>query len=154
MAALPLAIRTARIDLPRPDLSLRHCVASWLPAVRVPVGRFLPADTELVAVALGRVALVTMPGEPVSALGREIRTSARERWAHVVVAGVSNDYLGYFIRPEDYSTASYVTCAAVYGPRLGPCLTATAGELLRQLPQPGAASTGVAPACDFSTDAR
>jgi len=154
MAALPFAIRTARIGLPSPALSLRHCVARWLPAARVPLGRFLPAETELVAVALGRVAWVTMPGEPVSALGRDIKTAAGDRWAHVVVAGVSNDYLGYFIRPEDDPTASYVTCAAVYGPRLGPCLVATAGELLRQLPQPGAASTGVAPACDFSTDAR
>jgi hypothetical protein len=151
----PFAVRTARVALPEPGVSPRHCVASWLPATRVPLGRFLPAtETELVAVALGRVAWVTMPGEPVTALGREIKDSARDRWAHVIVAGVSNDYLGYFIRPEDDAKTGYVTCAAVYGPRLGACLTATARELLRRLPRPGAAPAGVVPACDFATGAR
>ena len=154
IASQPFAIRTARIGLPSPGLSLRHCVAGWLPAGRVPLGRFLPTETELVAVALGRIAWVTMPGEPVTALGREIKAAAHDRWAHIVVAGVSNDYLGYFVRPEDYARAGYVTCAAVYGPRLGPCLTATAGDLLRRLPEPGASPTGVAPACDFASGAR
>ena len=144
-----LAVRTARIDLPAPAVSLRHCVASWLPAgARLPIGRFLPTRTEIVAVAVGRVAWVTIPGEPVSALGMEVRDAARDRWAHVLVAGVSNDYLGYFVRPEDLAEADYVTCAAAYGPRLGACLTATAGEMLRRLPQAGA-SAGAAPACDF-----
>ena len=154
IAAQPFAIRTARIGLPDPGLSLRHCVAGWLPAARIPLGRLLPTETELVAVALGRIAWVTMPGEPVTALGREIKAAAHDRWAHIVVAGVSNDYLGYFVRPEDYARAGYVTCAAVYGPRLGPCLTATAGDLLRRLPEPGASPTGVAPACDFPSGAR
>ena len=147
----PFAVRTARIDLPAPSVSLRHCVARWLPAeARVPIGGFLPTQSEIVAVALGRVAWVTMPGEPVSALGSDVREAVRDRWAHLVVAGLSNDYLGYFVRPEDYSAVDYVTCAAVYGPRVGPCLASTAAELLRRLPQPGAAGDAV-PACDFTT---
>jgi len=150
----PFVIRKTRVSLPEPALSLRHCVARWLPATRVPLARFLPTDTELVAVALGGVAWVTMPGEPVTALGRAIKAAGREQWTHVVIAGVSNDYLGYFVRPEDYPTPSYVTCAAVYGPRLGPCLTATAVELLRSLPRPGAAPAGTPTACDFTTGGR
>ncbi len=148
--ATPIAARTARVRLPAPAVSLRHCFARWLPSwPRVPIGSFLPTETDLVAVALGRVALVTMPGEPVTALGREIKDAARARWPHVVVAGVSNDYLGYFVRPEDDVQTGYVTCAALYGPRLGPCLVATAQELLRRLPEPGAMTEAVAPACDF-----
>ena len=146
----PLVVRTARVDLPPPTVSLRHCVARWLPAgVRMPIGGFLPTQTEMVAVALGRIAWVTMPGEPVSALGADVRDSAHDRWAHVVVAGLSNDYLGYFVRPEDYDDVDYVTCAAVYGPRVGRCVASTATELLRRLPQPGASSEA-APGCSFT----
>ena len=162
----PLAVRTARVALPGATLSLRHCVARWLPAARIPLGRTLPSETELIAVALGPVAWVTIPGEAVSALGREIRDAVRERWTQVVIAGVSNDYLGYFIRPQDEGRTSYVTCAAVYGARLGPCLAATATELLRQLPPRdanasvgassavGGASNAPVAACDFTTAAR
>ena len=150
MDALPLAARVARVALPAPSLSLRHCTRPWVPHwARLPLGAFLPTETELVAVAVGRLAVVTMPGEPVTALGRGIRDDARARWTPTLVAGVSNDYLGYFVNPEDYERIGYVTCAAVYGPRLGPCLAATATDLLRRLPEPGAMTSGASPACDF-----
>jgi hypothetical protein len=129
-----LTARTARMRLPAPALSLRLCGATWLPAaVRLPLGSFLPEDTELVAVALGRVAWVTVPGELISALGREIKDTARQRWPTVFVAGLSNDYLGYFVRPVDYERPGYVTCAALYGPQLGPCLVEASLTLLEDL---------------------
>jgi hypothetical protein len=147
--AVPFVIRSARVPLPVPALSLKHCVSGWMPSwVRVPLGSFLPDATEMIGVALGRVAWVTMPGEPVSALGREIRSAAGTRWDPVFVAGVSNDYLGYFVRPGDYDRVGYVTCATVYGPRVGRCLAATASDLLRRLPEAGAMTTGVTPECD------
>jgi hypothetical protein len=60
-----LSVRTARVRLPSPALSLRRCVAGWVPAsLRVPLGRFLPEETELSAAALGDLAWVTMPGSP------------------------------------------------------------------------------------------
>jgi hypothetical protein len=133
-ATPPLVVRTARVRLPAPSVSVRHCVARWMPArVRVPLGRFLPDETELVAVSLGRAAWVTMPGEPVTALGREIKDAARQRWPHAFVAGLSNDYLGYFVRPDDYTRTGYVTCAAVYGPQAGTCLIDAALTLLDDL---------------------
>jgi hypothetical protein len=51
----------------------------------------------------------------------------------VFVAGVSNDYLGYFLTAEDYGRASYVACSSLYGPEAGPRLARTASRLLRQL---------------------
>jgi hypothetical protein len=150
IVAAPFAVRTARIDLPSPALPIRQCVGAWVPSsARVPLGLFLPAHTEMIAVALGRVAWVTMPGEPVSALGATLRAAAGERWAHVLIAGVSNDYLGYFVRSEDYGVVDYVTCAALYGPQLSRCLTATAADLLHRLPKPGTADART-PACEFA----
>jgi hypothetical protein len=129
-----LVVRSARVRLPSPSVSLRHCVAGWVPdAVRLPLGRFLPDDTEMVAGALGPVAWLTMPGEPTTALGREVKTTARRRWRHAFVASLSNDYLGYFVRPEDWARPGYVTCAAVYGPHVGPSLVETGITLLGSL---------------------
>jgi hypothetical protein len=134
VSATSLTARTTRVRLPSPALSLRQCTGWWMPAfARLPLGRVLPDDTELVAVALGRVAWVTMPGEPVSALGRQIKATARQRWPYAFVAGVSNDYLGYFVRPDDFPKPGYVTCAALYGPQIGPCLVDASLTLLEDL---------------------
>jgi hypothetical protein len=129
-----LVVRSARVRLPPPALSLRHCVARWIPgALRVPLASFMADDTEMIAGALGPLAWLTMPGEPVTSLGREVKDTARRRWRHALVAGVTNDYLGYFVRPADYGRPSYVTCAAVYGPDVGPCLVETGVALLDSL---------------------
>jgi hypothetical protein len=98
------------------------------------MGSLLPDATELVAVALGRVAWVTSPGEPVTALGREIKDTARQRWTYPFVAGLSNDYVGYFVRPDDYARRTgYITCAALYGPQVGDCLVDASLTLLEDL---------------------
>ena len=49
------------------------------------------------------------------------------------VAGVSNDYLGYFLTTEDYDRTAYVACASLYGPEGGTRLTRAASELLQEL---------------------
>jgi neutral ceramidase len=156
--ATPLVLRTTRVRLPGPAFSLRHCAARWVPAsARVPLGSFLPEDTELVAGALGRLAWVTMPGEPVTALGRAIKDTARQRWKHALVAGLSNDYLGYFVRPDDYGRPGYVTCAAIYGPQLGECLVdaslALLDDLARDAPKLRRTVSTPSP-CDFAAGAR
>jgi hypothetical protein len=154
----PLAVRTTRVRLPSPAMSFRHCVGGWMPAaMRLPLDRFLPEDTELVAAALGGLAWVTMPGEPVSALGRAIKEHARQRWPHVMVAGLSNDYLGYFVRESDYARTAYVTCAAVYGPQVGACLVDSGLTLLVGLgpePRPSRPAGRMPAPCDFSAGAR
>jgi neutral ceramidase len=154
----PLVARTSRVPLPAPALSVRRCTARWVPeAVRVPLGPLLPADTELVAVAMGRLAWVTMPGEPITALGRAIKEVARQRWPHAFVAGLSNDYLGYFVRPEDYARPGYVTCAAIYGAKLGPCLVDSALTLLEGLGPEATRLRRAQPmpeSCDFGRGAR
>jgi neutral ceramidase len=148
-----LAIRRARVALPPPRLSVRNCAGRWVPAsVAVPLGRALPPDAELTAVALGSTAWVTMPGELQAALGLEIKREARALFKHAFVAGVSNDYLGYFVTAEDYGRPGYVTCATVYGPRAGECLATTAIELLRGLSGQSRPVTPQARACDEASD--
>ena len=97
-------------------------------------------------------AWVTIPGELQAALGLEIKREARALFRHAYVAGVSNDYLGYFVTAEDYSRPAYVTCATVYGPRAGECLATTAAELLRGLAGQSRPATTGARACDGASD--
>jgi neutral ceramidase len=143
--ATPPVVARERVSLGAAALTLRHCVADWIPdGVRVPLGRAFPTDAMLVAVRAGDTAWVTMPGELQSALGLRIKQAARGRVAAPFVAGLSNDYLGYFVRREDWGRVSYVTCASLYGAGAGERLADTAARLLdgvtRRASGPGAAA--------------
>jgi hypothetical protein len=130
----PLRARTARIELPAPRLSLRHCLAGWIPAaLRVPLDGAFPTSTTLTAVALGDVAWVALPGEPVTALGLRIKREGRVLFRQVGVAGVSNDYIGYLVTPADWGRSGYVTCASLYAADTGERVVERAVALLREL---------------------
>lgn len=143
--AVTPAAKTTRAALPAPALSLRNCLTAWLPrALRVPLGFALADSVELTAVALGDTVVVTVPGELQGRLGETLKRAASPRWPHAMVAGLSNDYVGYFVTARDYDRTVYVTCAALYGREGGERLTAAAVDLLRSLdestrPAPGKA---------------
>jgi neutral ceramidase len=128
------AIASVRVELPAPALSLTNCVGRWVPrALAVPLDGVFPRDATLVAIAVGDAAWVTFPGELQSALGRQIKRAAAPRWPHAFVAGVSNDYLGYFVDSAAWARPAYVACASLYGPRAGDRLVEAASGLLRAL---------------------
>jgi hypothetical protein len=130
----PLIVRRSRVDLGRPSLPLRSCLGRWVPrALRLPLGRYLPREAELVAGALGGAAWVTVPGELQSGLGLAIKRSAASRGWRGFVAGVSNDYLGYFLAAAETERVAYVACANLYGGEAGTRLTAAATTLLDEL---------------------
>lgn len=129
-----LASRSIRVELGSPRLALRGCLGRWVPqALALPLDGLLPADAELVAVAAGPAAWVTVPGEMQSALGESIKRATRPPWRHVFVAGLTNDYLGYFLAPPAAAGSSYVACANLYGPQAGERLASAAVGLLRAL---------------------
>ena len=129
-----LSVGSTRVPLPAPRLAVRSCAGGIVPRWLVlPLDGLLPRDAELVAGALGDTAWVTMPGELQSSLGRIIKQGATPPWQQAFVAGLSNDYLGYFLTPADYGRVTYVACASVYGPETGDRLTAAAVTLLKSL---------------------
>ena len=73
-------------------------------------------DATLTAVAVGDTAWVAFPGELQTALGREIKAAGQGRFRYTAVAGLTNDYLGYFLTPVDAEYPRYVSCANLYGP--------------------------------------
>jgi hypothetical protein len=141
-APATLALATERVTLPSPYLSLRNCSASWIPGwLRAPLGAILPVDAEVIAARLGDVAWVSMPGELQSELGQAVKGAGRPAIPRVFVAGLSNDYLGYFLTPTDYRRTTYVACATLYGPHAGQRLAEAAGRLIRSLGGPGRDAT-------------
>jgi hypothetical protein len=126
-------IVSTTVTLPAPRLSLRNCVGGWVPrAITIPASSVLPRDATLTAVRIGQASWVTVPGELQSALGVRIRTSARSR-QRPFIAGLTNDYLGYFAAADVYDHVGYVTCASLYGADGGERLAEAAAMLLERL---------------------
>jgi hypothetical protein len=129
-----LRARTVLVDLPSPRLSLRHCVGRFMPGgLTIPLDGALPSTTTLTAVALGDTAWVALPGEPVTALGLRIKAEGRRLFRRVLLAGVSNDYVGYLVTPADWGTPAYVTCSSFYAADTGERIAERAIALVREL---------------------
>ncbi len=144
-------VRTTRVRLAPARLSLRHCLEGWAPGfVTIPLGDTFPQAADLIALSVGRVAWVVVPGELQTVLGEAIKKEGRALFGRAFVAGLSNDYLGYFVTAADYDRPHYVTCAAVFGRDAGDCLADAAVGLLYELrgrPRP-ATPAGEPSACE------
>ena len=129
-----LAAVADRVALPSPALALGNCLGGWLPRwVRVGLSSALPTSAEMVAVTVGQSGWVTIPGELETRLGLEIKAARPSALAQVFVAGLSNDYLGYFLTPQAFGRPSYISCASLYGERGGEIMSSAAISLLRRV---------------------
>ncbi len=132
--ASPIRAVTERFSLPPPRLSLRNCLGRWVPGwLTVGMGWAFPAQSEMVGVAVGDSAWVTIPGELQTRLGQTVKAEGRRLFRHVFVVGLSNDYRGYFLTPEEYRRPGYIACASLYGESGGRVVTERAVETLRKL---------------------
>jgi neutral/alkaline ceramidase-like enzyme len=131
-----LQIATEHVVLPSPTLSLRNCLDGWAPGwMTIGLQGPLPSSTEVIAVRIGQTGWVTIPGELETRLGLEIKARTGEWFSQVLIAGLSNDYLGYFLVPADYRRPSYIACGSLYGERGGEILRDSALNALRRLGQ-------------------
>jgi len=63
---------------------------------------------DLTAWRIGALAVVTIPGEPVVTIGRDIEAAILEgRPAHALVVGYANGYASYLVTPEDEPFGGY-----------------------------------------------
>ena len=156
-AATPIAspllqVGRATVTLPPARLSVRNCLRGWAPrGLTLPLEWVFPRETVLTAVAIAETGWVTFPGELQTSLGRGIKETAGLR--HTLVAGLSNDYLGYFVGAADYERPTYVSCGSVYGPEAGGCLAQAAAGLLGTVARGGDAADARV-ACDREGDSR
>ncbi|PWU17374.1 MAG: hypothetical protein C5B48_16040, partial [Candidatus Rokuibacteriota bacterium] len=136
-----LDVTQSVIALPSATVAIRNCLGGWAPAwMTLGVAEAFPSSAEVMAFEVGRTAWVAIPGELETRLGLDIKESGRARFSHVFVAGVSNDYLGYFLLPRHYRQPGYISCASLYGERGGEILRDAAIAALRRLPAAETAS--------------
>jgi len=129
-----LKIASQPVVLPSPAVALGNCLAGLVPAsMSIGLSEALPSATEVIALEIGRTAWVTIPGELETRLGEDIKASGRSRFSHVFIAGVTNDYLGYFLVSAHYRKPSYIACASLYGERGGEIMRDGAMAALRRL---------------------
>lgn len=132
--AAPLRVLSERLSLPRPRLSLRNCLGRWVPGwLTVGIGWVFPTESEMVGLAVGESAWVTIPGELQTGLGQTVKAEGRRLFRHAFVMGLSNDYRGYFLAPAEYGRPSYIACASLYGETGGRVVAERAMEILRKL---------------------
>jgi len=70
-----------------------------------------PARTEVMAVKLGDLVVLAMPGEPFVEIGLDLQNTKPASRTRVRAIGYANDYPGYVLRPEDYKENRYETTA-------------------------------------------
>ncbi len=129
-----LSAVSERFRLPPPRLSLRNCLGRWVPGwLTVGVGWGFPSESEMVGVAVGASAWVTIPGELQTRLGQAVKAEGRRLFGHAFIVGISNDYAGYFLTAEEYARPSYIACASLYGDAGGRLVAARATEIFRTL---------------------
>jgi hypothetical protein len=129
-----VALARERVDLPRPFLSARNCLGQWVPAqASIPLAGLFPRAVELLAIDLGDAVAVTVPGELQTALGLRIKAAGHGRGRTVVVAGLSNGYIGYLLDSTAYERIGYTACNSLYGPQGGEHLATAAARLMGQV---------------------
>lgn len=79
-----------------------------------------PDATPLYGLQINDFHLITIPGEPITAIGLAIKQSLREGGsAHPVIVACTNDHIGYILTKDEYHLSGYEVTASFYGDGLG-----------------------------------
>ncbi|MBM4371846.1 MAG: hypothetical protein FJ098_09340, partial [Deltaproteobacteria bacterium] len=108
--------------------------------VKLFLGEGVPDKTFFSAIRIGDLAVVTYPGEPVTACTLEVEENIHAEFPGqaVVVVGYTQDYIGYSTPEEDWYQGAYEASGAIWGPKQGDYVTARVSELGLHLLDPGA----------------
>lgn len=134
--ALPLAVITEPIELakpvPHPTFAETYKVPPMLAAQVVKT--FAPTHAKITAVRIGDVAIVGIPGEPSSELGRQIRqTGYALGFKQVLTISHVNGWIGYVLTGSDYDRGGYEATLGFYGREQGTRLVSAARTALGKL---------------------
>lgn len=90
--------------------------------------------TDIMAVQLGELTIVTVPGEPVSEIGRLIKAGAKQAGlGEVLIYGYAQDHNGYILMPDDYLRGGYEPTISYWGWKFAPYLVAQEIDMLSEL---------------------
>ncbi|HVL89294.1 MAG TPA: neutral/alkaline non-lysosomal ceramidase N-terminal domain-containing protein [Actinomycetota bacterium] len=112
----------------------------------------VPSIVRLQTLRVGDVLFASIPGEANVQVGRRIvnrlMSLPGRPWSTVVIGGLGNDYISYFVTPEEYTAQEYEGGFTLFGPQSSPLMEQELTRLARAM----IAGVPVAP-CDPSVDA-
>jgi hypothetical protein len=75
----------------------------------------LRPDAPFQAMRVGDLVLLAVPGEPTTAVGKQLKALVAADSLPLVIAP-ANDYLGYFTMPDEYAAGGYEADSTLFGP--------------------------------------
>lgn len=87
-----------------------------------------------IGAAAKRTVILTLPGEPITDIGHEIRAAASAGNDHVWVFGLANAHMGYIVTEQEYLQGGYESGSNLFGPTAGTVFRDNAVHLESQLP--------------------
>jgi neutral ceramidase len=108
--------QTIRIDPKKPHPSFGKVYGVPPPLAQSLMDQFAPSSGKIVAVRLGSLILVGVPGEPTSILGNQIRAAGESLgFSSVLVCSHVNGWMGYILDRHDYDRGGYEATLSFYG---------------------------------------
>lgn len=94
--------------------------------------------TLLTAARIGDLGFVTLPGEPLTSVGTELRAKAlaASGLADMYILGYTQGYLGYLLHPDDFYQGGYEANGSLMGPGFGDYLIQRGTEIASHLTHP------------------
>ncbi len=82
-----------------------------------------PREVPVTVVRLGSLALVAVPAELTTAMGREVRQKMKPvlRSQRTIILGLANEYLEYVTTEKEYEAQDYEGSSTLFGPGTGQC---------------------------------
>lgn len=118
--------------VPHPTFAKEYKVSEGLASLAV--NTFAPRKAEVTAWAMGPLAVVGIPGEPTSDVGREIEMIGRNLgFPRVLVVSHVNGWIGYILKPDDYGRGGYEATLSFHGPKTSERVKDAARVCLKQL---------------------
>ena len=98
----------------------------------------VPRAVPLMSVRLGSGMIVSLPGEPTTGVGEQVRAAVGAAISgagvgHIVVAGLSNEFIQYFTTPDEYERQHYEGGSTLFGKFSSNLLKLELAELSRRL---------------------
>jgi hypothetical protein len=125
-------------DVTMPKASYKGCLplfgdgktlCDYVPGLTLPVDTWMQKVLPFGALRLGDVVLATVPGEPTTTLGLQIKAAGLAKgFRKTYVVGLANDHMGYATTPEEYATSEYEAESTLYGPTTGTIVVSSASK--------------------------
>jgi Neutral/alkaline non-lysosomal ceramidase, N-terminal len=124
-----IAIEGSFSDVKMPAASYPGCVplfgdsktlCDYIPGLSLPIGQWMQKVLPFAALRLDDVVLATVPGEPTTAIGQQIKAAGKAQgFRKSYVVGLANDHMGYITTPTEYTNKGYEAQSTLYGSQTG-----------------------------------